>query len=141
MNLSRSRDDKLFGPIFAELEGLLARRLAVGSHPPAEVLSAYLESTLEEELVSVVSLHLLGCAECQQRVWRERLRSSRRRRWLRDRWSVWRRDHRATLAYATLGVVLGLFLVILGGLTWTGSFLVSLPAAGGGGGYPPPRPL
>lgn len=141
MNLSRSRDDKLFGPIFAELEGLLARKAIGGSHPPAEILRAYLNRRLEEELVSVVSLHLLCCADCQQYVWRERLQSSRRRSWLRGRLEAWQQDHRRAFTYATIGIMVGLFLIIVGGLTWTGSFTVSLPAAGGGGGYPPPRPL
>lgn len=142
MNLSRSRDDELFGPVFTELEELLARGVVVGSHPPAEILGAYLNRRLEEELVSVISLHLLCCADCQQYVWRERLQSSRRRRWLRERLEAWQQDHRAALTYATIGVALGLFLVILGGLTWIGSLPGGLPAAaGGGGGYPPPRPL
>ncbi len=136
LNLSRSRDDELFGPVFAELEELLTRPGLSDGHPPREVLRAYLERSLEEELVSVVSLHALLCADCQSRLWRERLKGRRRLR--EERWGRWTIDRRAAFAYATVGIVLGLSLALLGGITWTPPPVV--PFAGGGG-YPPPRPF
>lgn len=135
MNLSRSRDDELFGPAFAELEGLLAGSAARNGHPPAQILRAYLSRSLEEELVSVVSLHVLLCADCQSQLWSER--GSRWRRFRERHLGRWTLDRRA--AYLTAGIVLGLSLALLGGITWT-----TPPAetfAGGGGGYPPPRPF
>lgn len=137
MNLSRSRDDELFGPAFAELEELLAGASTINGHPPTQILRAYLGRSLEEELVSVVSLHVLLCTDCQSQLWSERLKNSRWRRFREEHLGRWTLERRAAFAYATVGIVLGLSLALL--ITWT-----TPPAetfAGGGGGYPPPRPF
>ncbi len=133
MNLSRSRDDELFGPAFAELEELLAGSRAPNGHPPAKILRAYLRRSLEEELVSVVSLHVLLCTDCQRQLWSERL--SRWRRFRADYLKRWTLDRRAAFAYATVGIVLGLSLALL--VTWTTPPVF----VGGGGNYPPARPF
>jgi hypothetical protein len=139
--LSRSCDDDLFGPAFAELEAVLASGHPIGEHPPPEVLRAYIGRTLEEELVSIVSFHVLVCKDCQREVWRERMKKPRWRVFPEDRQlGLLALDQRATLVYAAVSLLLvvGLAWAFLSGSFDPGSWALT---SGGGANYPPPRPM